>query len=730
CSGSNLTLSTPTVTANGLTVSAQGWQLETAVASGVFASFASPYTVLYADNGKKLRYFATNGCGTTYSNEVVITVNDKPTISTVSSPTAVCSGSNLTLSTPTVTANGLTVSAQGWQLETAVASGVFASFASPYTVLYADNGKKLRYFATNGCGTTYSNEVVITVNDKPTISTVSSPTAVCSGSNLTLSTPTVTANGLTVSAQGWQLETAVASGVFASFASPYTVLYADNGKKIRYFATNGCGTTYSNEVVITVNDKPTISTVSSPTAVCSGSNLTLSTPTVTANGLTVSAQGWQLETAVASGVFASFASPYTVLYADNGKKLRYFATNGCGTTYSNEVVITVNDKPTISTVSSPTAVCSGSNLTLSTPTVTANGLTVSAQGWQLETAVASGVFASFASPYTVLYADNGKKIRYFATNGCGTTYSNEVVITVNDKPTISTVSSPTAVCSGSNLTLSTPTVTANGLTVSAQGWQLETAVASGVFASFASPYTVLYADNGKKIRYFATNGCGTTYSNEVVITVNDKPTISTVSSPTAVCSGSNLTLSTPTVTANGLTVSAQGWQLETAVASGVFASFASPYTVLYADNGKKIRYFATNGCGTTYSNEVVITVNDKPTISTVSSPTAVCSGSNLTLSTPTVTANGLTASAQGWQLETAVASGGFASFASPYTVLYADNGKKIRYFATNGCGTTYSNEVVITVNDKPTISTVSSPTAVCSGSNLTLSTPTVTANGL
>ncbi len=560
-----------------------------------------------------------NGCERTSDfgkSSAKITVDDKPSIADITSPDAVCSGSDLSLSTPTVTDNGSTVSSEGWELETGVGTDEFVPFGSPYTVSFADNGKKIRYSATNGCGKTTSNAVAITVKDKPSIADITSPDAVCSGSDLSLSAPSVTANGSIVSSEGWELETGVGTDVFASFASPYTVSFADNGKKIRYTTTNGCGTTTSNAVAITVNDKPSIADITSPSAVCSGSDLSLSAPTVTANGSTVSSEGWEFETGVGTDLFASFASPYTVSFADNGKKIRYTATNGCGTTTSNAVAIKVNDKPSIADITSPDAVCSGSNLSLSAPTVTANGLTVSSEGWEFETGVGTDEFVPFVSPYTVSFADNSKKIRYSATNGCGTTTSNAVAITVNDKPSIADITSPDAVCSGSNLSLSTPTVTANGLTVSIEGWELETGVGTDVFASFASPYTVSFADNGKKIKYSATNGCGTTTSNTVAITVNDKPSIADITSPDAVCSGSDLSLSAPTVTANGLTVSIEGWELETGVGTDVFASFASPYTVSFVDNGKKIRYSATNGCGTTTSNAVAITVKELPLIIT------------------------------------------------------------------------------------------------------------------
>jgi hypothetical protein len=206
--------------------------------------------------------------------------------------------------------------------------------------------------------------------------------------------------------------------------------------------------------------------------------------------------------------------------------------------------------------------------------------------------------------------------------------------TIIAKPTIATVATPADICAGSSLTttlLPAPTVTANGSTVTAQGFELETSVGGGTYAALSLPYTVTFADNGKNIRYYATNGCGTTYSNLVVLTVDDKPTIATVATPADICAGSSLTttlLPAPTVTANGSTVTAQGFELETSVGGGTYAALSLPYPVSFADNGKNIRYYATNDCGTTYSNVVVLTVRTLPTVSITGNNSPICSGGN------------------------------------------------------------------------------------------------------
>jgi|GEM_PF-3847421 len=98
------------------------------------------------------------------------------------------------------------------------------------------------------------------------------------------------------------------------------------------------------------------------------------------------------------------------------------------------------------------------------------------------------------------------------------------------------------------------------------------------------------------------------------------PTIEDITPLTAVCSGNDLTLTVPSVTDNGSTISSQGWEIETASGSGTFVTFNAPFTVTDADSGKLIRYTVVSNGGTVYSNAVTITVNpmpEAPEVSTV-----------------------------------------------------------------------------------------------------------------
>ncbi|WP_264553056.1 T9SS sorting signal type C domain-containing protein [Flavobacterium sp. N2038] len=501
----------------------------------------------------------------------------------------------------------------------------------------------LNYSDAVGCSAS-SQATIATTNPNTSITTQPSVSAICAGSNTSFS---VAASGVALTYQ-WELSTDGGTnfgplsngGVYSNVTSATMNITGAtalmNGYRYRVVVTGTCSAVTSPGVALTVNSSPTVTSIATPTVLCIGGSLSMTTPTVTANGSAITAQGWQIETGVSSGAYTSLTLPYTVALADDGKAIRYSATSSCGITTSNLVTVTVNDKPTITSISAPAALCTGALLNMTTPTVTANGSAVSAQGWEIETGVSSGLYTGLTLPYTTTYADNSKTIRYSATNSCGTTTSNSVTVTVNTTPTVTSITAPAALCSGVLLNMTTPTVTANGSAVSAQGWQIETGVSSGSYTGLTLPYTTTYADNGKTIRYSATNGCGTTTSNSVTVTVNEKPTVTPITTPTALCTGGSLSMTTPTVTVNGSAVSAQGWQIETGVSSGAYTSLTLPYTVALADDGKTIRYSATSNCGITTSNSVTLKVNANPTapVASPTQPTCAQPTGTITVSSP------------------------------------------------------------------------------------------------
>ncbi|MBC5839089.1 PA14 domain-containing protein [Flavobacterium muglaense] len=723
---------------------------------------------------------ATNSCGvaTVILN---ITVNAAPaTPGTITQPTNKCAsttGNTFSIAAVTgATSYAWSVTGTGWSV---TAGGTTTSA----TITIGSGAGTVSVTATNACGTSSSSSTgSITPTTAPSVPGSSSPyTFTCNGFTaqwgphylstsyyIDVATNSSFSAGTILSSYDNLNVGNVQFLVLSGLSSGTTYYY-------RVRASNACGTSGNSGTMSGTTTGPTIGTTSSNQSVCSGN----SPADITLTGSTGAVQ-WQSSVdnssfSNISGATSSVLSSAQIGVLTATRYYRAILTNSGCTSYSTVVTVTVTAStlsttgPTICVGGSGTLTASGvcgsvftnsgtafsgawtgtSDPTAFRPTFITNSATCSFST-TTRNYVATVFQVSVTGNYTFSMDQNGNYdgMGYITTgsfvpgncsgggswiigdddsNGnfeprmnalftAGVTYT--LISTTYGTSNISdsfswTVSPPV----GGQIMLETSS-TIQWYTNSTGG----TAIGSGTpFNPVGVAGSGLANTNtaGTTIFYAAcsTNpGCRTATS----FTINSSPTIAAITTPAALCSGGLLNPTAPTVTANGSTVTASGWQLETGVGTGTFANLTLPYTVAFSDNGKNIRYYATNGCGTTNTNQVVITVNNVPTIVAITAPAALCSGGVLNPTAPTVTANGLTVTASGWQLETGVGSGTFANLTLPYTVAFADNGKKIRYYATNGCGTTNSNEVTIKVDNlltAPTVGTRTHPTcAVATGS--------------
>lgn len=362
---------------------------------------------------------------------------------------------------------------------------------------------------------------------------------ICNGASVTItgSVPTGVSDLVTYQ---WQSSTISATTGFGAAgginnAKDYTSGSLTQTTWFRRIVTSCTDSNTSSVVLVKVNENPTITTAANAATICAGTSVqTANLPyTATTGAPTTYSISWNSTPA------NSFVAVLNAPLLANSIAISVPANTAAGTytgrlTVKNATgcissaktfTVTVNGKPAISAVSAPGAACAGGSVNPNAPAVTTNGSPVTSSGWQIETAVGSGIYSNITLPYFVSFADNGKKIQFYAVNGCGTSISNTAVLAVNNIPTIGTITIPSAVCAGGTVNLIAPLSSANGSGITSSGWQLETTVGSGTFANIMLPFNASAADHGKKIRYYATNACGTGYSNVATLTVNDSPTV-------------------------------------------------------------------------------------------------------------------------------------------------------------------------------------------------------------
>ncbi|MDP2387552.1 MAG: gliding motility-associated C-terminal domain-containing protein [Bacteroidota bacterium] len=540
-------------------------------------------------------------CPGTYREPVTVTVGAAPSVS-VNSGT-VCNGQSVIL-----TGSGAT--SFSWDTGDNTASiTVNPGSTTTYTVT-----------GSNGPGCQGVAIATVTVNNLPTVTVNSNPVSglVCPGQSITL-----TGGG----ASSYVWTGGISDGVAFTPASSgtYTVTGTDG---------NGCQNTATANV--TVNNLPTVTASSNPVSglVCPGQTITLS-------GGGASSYAWS--GGISDGVAFTPASSgtYTVTGTDG---------NGCQNTATAS--ITVNNLPTVTANSNPAngLLCAGQTITL-----TGGG----ASSYVWTGGISDGVAFTPASSgtYTVTGTDG---------NGCQNTATAN--ITVNNLPTVTVNSNPVSglVCTGQTITL-----TGGG----ASSYVWSGGISDGVAFTPASSgtYTVTGTD---------ANGCENTATAS--ITVNNLPNV-TVNSPST-CSGVATNL-----TANG--ADTYLWNTsETTATISVSPASNSSYTVTGTD---------ANGCVNTAVADVTVTSTPNVTVNSES----ICIGQSATL-----TGNGTTSFS--WNTGDATSS---ITVNPTSTTSYTVTG-------SNGPGCDNTAVATVTVNNLPTVTSVSSPAngQVCAGQSITL----------
>ncbi|MDO9376300.1 MAG: Ig-like domain-containing protein [Ferruginibacter sp.] len=480
-----------------------------------------------------------------------------------------------------------------------------------------------------------SKSASVSTNSTPaTPATITGPSSTCAPASTTIST---TSAGSTIfwynqAVGGTSIGSSASGANFTINPATTTDYYAQ--------AFNGSCPSSARTAVktITVNTAPSITGTLSLCA-----NVT---EQLTGSGTPAGASPWQSS---ATGVATVSSTGLVTGVAAGTTTITYTNNNGC----SKTALITVLTVPVIS---GTTTVCMESTTTLS-----ATGTPAAATPWvSASSGVATVNSAGLVTPVTA-----GTSTITF-TNNVGCTKS--VVVTVADLPVISGSSS---VCMDN-----TTQLLATGTPASAPAWvSASTGIATVSNTGLVTPV----AAGTSNITFTNTYGCPKT----ILITVSAIPVIS---GTTTVCMG-NITA----LIATGTPAPMSAWvSASTGVATVSNAGIITPVAA-----GTSVITFTNNsGC----SKTATVTVNRPAAITAQAVGSAVCMGSNTTL---TVTAVGTGATYQ-WQ----ESSNGGSSWADlPVSALYSGittnilqvnnpgsqvllNSYRLRVSTPSGCGNT------------------------------------------
>jgi gliding motility-associated-like protein len=563
-----------------------------------------------------------NGC--TGTATVNVGFLPTPTLTTVSTPSAICLGD-----TAVVTVTG--ASNCSWTGNYLYANATNDSiWVSPA----ATDNYTVTATGANGCVGT----AVATVNVNPL------PTAVAGADENICTGATVTLNASGGLSYSWTPSTGLsATNVFdptvtVNNTQTYTLTVTD---------ANGCTDTDD----ITVNAVPLpIANPGSNVSICPGASTTL-------NGSGGTSYTWSPATGLND---PNIANPVCTPAATTSYTL-IVANANCTSLPSAPITVTVYNQPAapLINVNGPITFCQGNSVTL-TSTAPSNNF------WSTG-ATSNSITITTSGTYTVYYVD---------ANGCSSTVSAPVNVVVNPLPAIPTIaaSGPLTVCPGGSVDLtSTPANTYMWST--GANTQTITVTTSG-------NYSLTIAD---------VNGCTATSAN-TLFTLLPTPAVPIITpdGPLSFCTGDSVIL-TSSPAANYLWNNGATAQSITVYASGTFS----------------VTNTTADGCITPTSaaiNTVMFPVPPAPIIN-ANGPLTFCYGNNVVLTSSA-------ASAYTWS----------NTFTTQSITVTTSGIYNVSIIDANGCPSPPSADVIVVVNQLPQspIITAAGPTTVCAGSSVTL----------
>lgn len=567
-----------------------------------------------------ISYTLPTGCAAT----TVLTVLVTP--SAITGPTTVCSGTNITLTD--VITGGTWISDDPTTVSMGFTSGI-ATGGTPGTAT-------ITYTLSTGCSAT----LMVTVLASP--ADITGPTSLCTGSTITLADAT---SGGTWTTSSTTITTVdPVSGDVTGVGPGISI--------INYTIPDGC----MASTVVTVSSTAPAGPISGPIIVCTTNSITLTgfTPGGTWSSSTLGVGTINAATGVLTGI------------AGGTTTVSYTMPSSCG---SNVATLTIEVDTIVSAgiLSGTLTFCEGSTSTL--------GSTVPGGTWSSGNTSIATVGSSTGVVTGV--AGGTADITYTTTLACGTSHS---VITVTVDPLgVITVLGSTSICIGATTTLNgTPafgTFATTSSIISVASWGEVTGVAAGAAS----------------VTYTTPAGC----HSSIMITVYPPATAGTLSGPTSVCPGADITISS---TVTGGTWSALNSHATVNPMTGVVTGMTPGLDT--------IEYTTTGPCGMT-TVMWGVTVSAAPTAGSITGTGSVCVGLTTTLSN---IITGGTWSSSSLAIATIGSSSGIVTGHAVGTSI-------ITYMVNTSCGSVYTNTVVTVT---PTTSSITGTTSICIGGLSTL----------
>ena len=625
--------------------------------------------------GGAITVTATNGCGTSAPTTLAVTIATAPTQpGAITGNTSVCQTTSQNYSITAVAG----ATSYNWTLPGGWSGSSTTNSIS--ATVGASNGT-IMVSATNACGTSATQTLSVTVNPVPTQpGGITGNLTVCQGVAQTYSISSVAG----ATSYTWTLPGGWSG---SSTTTSISTTAGANSGNVTVTANNACGSSTQSVANVTVNTVPTQpGGIAGSTTFCPSQAGTYSVTAVAG----ATSYTWTLPGGWSG---SSTTNSINTTAGANAGTITVTASNSCGTSAAQTLSVSLGSTPTQpGAITGAVSICPGQTQTYSiTPVAGATTYNWTLPGgW-------SG--SSTSNSISALTSANGGTVSVSATNACGTSPVQTLVVSLGSAPAQpGAITGNTTICAGTTQTYSISPVAG----AVSYNWTLPSGWAG---ASTSNSITGLSGATGT-VTVVAINDCGTSVVQSLAVTVNATPTQPTViNGSVAVCSGISGTYSVaPVAGATSYT-----WTLP----SGWSGSSTTNTITASGTLSGTIYVTVSNSCGTSPSQSLNVTVSSAAPVApgSITGSTTVCSSATNTYSVGAVAG----ATSYNWSLP-----GGWTGTSSTNSIVATAGsaGGTISVTASNGCGTSAASSATLTVNTSPAMpGVITGATTMCVGSS-------------
>ena len=465
----------------------------------------------------------TVGCTTNIIKQGTITINPLPSVTGLTSNTSICAGSNAVFTINGTAGSVVTYTINGGSNQT-VTIPTSGLATVTITAPSANVTIALSNVSLTNCSVSLTNSATVEVKIVPDVTSITTTTPICSGSNAVF-----TINGTPNATVTYTLNngTAVTTVLNSSGVGTVTVSNAlvNQQLNVTLIALNGCSRVETLTETIVVNLTPVVSSLTSNTSICAGSDAIFtingtagSVVTYTING--GSNQTVTIPTSGQATVTITAPSANVVIALSN------VSLNSCFTTLSNTTTVDVRPVPSVTSLTSNTSICSGSNAVFTINGSANATVTYSVNGGTANTTTlnGSGIGTITLSNST---ANVSVTLSQINNGACSTSLTNSANVTVLALPNVTALTSNSPICSGSNA-IFTITGTANATVSYSLNGATSTNVTLNATGTGVIPITNATANQTIQLTNVFDGTCNRSLTNSSSVVVNPIPNTPTI----------------------------------------------------------------------------------------------------------------------------------------------------------------------------------------------------------